>query len=88
MSVNIEAISKSIAKGVKSHGFFDDMSSSSEPNYIDRGQMAFSILFEVIGEGNLDQFTAEQGRNFLKDCGFGDEVAMRIINSDDPLRIY
>lgn len=89
MSVNIEAITQSIAKGVEKHFFFDDMSASWEPNHFDRAQLALSILFEVIGEENLDQFTAEQGRNFLKNCGFDDEVAMRIISSDDqPLCIY
>ena len=89
MSANIQAVSQAIAKGVKNHGFFDDMSSSWEPNYFDRAQMALNILFEFIGEENLDQFTAEQGRNFLKDCGFDDAVAMRIISSDDqPLCIY
>jgi hypothetical protein len=89
IQMDIQTISTKIAKGVKGHLFFDGMSPDSETNDFDRGQMALSILFEFIGDKNLDQFTSEQGRNFLIECGLGSEVALRIINNDtDPLCIY
>ncbi len=86
--MDIQVITEKIAKAVKAHMFFDGMSEYKDANDFDRAQLSLMVLFEFIGNENLHLFTSGEARKFLADCGFTPELALKVVDRDDPLSIY
>jgi hypothetical protein len=86
----MQAIMEKISKGVFYHISQDD----SESNDVDRAQMVISILCEVLGEETTRRIEesktgSEDMRSFLRQCGFSQKTAEKVINDDnDPFCIY